>query len=85
MTIDLKRLKAERIAKGLTQDEMANLMGWKTRASYAKRESGVVAIGANELFKMASILGYGPNELVIFFKNNVPEKEHDGNLNHQPA
>lgn len=28
MVLDLKRLRAERIACGITQDEMANLMGW---------------------------------------------------------
>lgn len=75
MTINLNRLKAERIAKGLTQGEMANLMGWKSRNPYAKRENGIVAIGADELFKMASILGYGPNELIIFFKKDVPDRE----------
>lgn len=29
MTIDLKRIKAERIAKGFTQDEMAEKLGGK--------------------------------------------------------
>ncbi|MCD5191625.1 helix-turn-helix transcriptional regulator [Enterococcus entomosocium] len=71
MTIDLQRLKAERVAKGLTQDQMAELMGWKTRTPYAKRENGIVAIGANELVKMADILGYSPDNLIIFFKKNV--------------
>lgn len=75
MTLDLKRLKAERIAKGLTQDEMAEKMGWKSRTPYAKRENGIVAIGADELCKMAGILGYTPDKLIIFFKANVPEKE----------
>jgi len=75
MTIDLKRLKAERIAKGLTQDEMASLMGWKTRTPYAKRENGIVSIGADELAKMAEILGYTPDKLIIFFKHIVPERE----------
>lgn len=75
MIVDLNRLKGERVAKGLTQDEMAKRMGWNTRTPYAKRENGIVAIGADELAKMASILGYGRNELGIFFKLNVPEKE----------
>lgn len=75
MSLDLKRLKAERIAKGLTQDEMAQAMGWKTRTPYAKRENGVVGIGADELVKMANILGYNENELGIFFRVSVPEKE----------
>lgn len=75
MHLDLRRLKGERIAKGLTQDDMAKAMGWSSRASYAKRENGLANIGANELIKMADILGYGPNELGIFFKVNVPERE----------
>jgi transcriptional regulator with XRE-family HTH domain len=68
MTLNLKRLRAERIANGMSQDEMAKAMGWNTRASYAKRENGITVISANELVKMASILGYGINQLGIFFE-----------------
>lgn len=75
MTLDLKRLKAERIAKGYTQDEMAKLAGWETRTPYAKRENGIVSIGADELAMFAEILGYSSEELGIFFTKNVPEKE----------
>lgn len=75
MTIDLKRLKAERIANGFTQDEMAKKMGWSTRTPYAKRENGIVSIGADELAKMAGILGFNESNIGIFFKINVPEKE----------
>ena len=75
MTIDLMRLRAERIAKGLSQDEMASLMGWSTRTPYAKRENGIVSIGANELVRMAAILGYETNQLGIFFKQDVPDSE----------
>lgn len=38
MELNLNRLKAERIAAGLTQDQVAEKMGWKTRTPYAKRE-----------------------------------------------
>ncbi|MQW23735.1 MULTISPECIES: helix-turn-helix domain-containing protein [unclassified Lactococcus] len=76
MTINLSRIKAERIANDLTQDDVAKQMGWKSRAPYAKRENGLVAIGANELIKLASIFGYGKDDLGLFFKENVPEKEH---------
>lgn len=75
MTLDLLRLKAEKVAKGLSQDEMARKMGWKTRTPYAKRENGIVNIGADELVKMASILGYSKNELCIFFTTTVPKRE----------
>lgn len=75
MTLDLLRLKAERVAKGLSQDEMARKMGWKTRTPYAKRENGIVNIGADELVKMASILVYSKNDLGIFFTTTVPKRE----------
>ena len=75
MVLNLKRLRAERIACGITQDEMTQMMGWKTRTPYAKRENGIVDIGANEFIKMAKILGYETNNLDIFFTHDVPEKE----------
>lgn len=77
MTLDLKRLKAERIAKGYTQDDMARLLGWKTRATYAKRETGIVDLGADELAQIAEILGYTKNDLGIFFTISVPKKERN--------
>lgn len=79
MVLNLKRLRAERIACGITQDEMAQKMGWKTRTPYAKRENGIVDIGANEFIKMAKILGYETNNLDIFFTHDVPEKERQTN------
>lgn len=78
MTLNLKRLRAERIAKGMNQDEMAKAMGWHTRSSYAKRENGITTISATELVRMASILGYGANQLDLFFTDNVPNKERKG-------
>lgn len=75
MTVDLNRLKAERVAKGMTQDEMASAMGWKDRAAYAKRENGIVNLGANELIKISEILGISSTQLHIFFKKDVLKKE----------
>lgn len=75
MTINLKRLKAERLANGLNQEEMAKRMGWKSRTPYAKRENGLVTIGADELVQMAEILGYSIDELRIFFNSRVPKRE----------
>ena len=51
------------------------MMGWKTRTPYAKRENGIVDIGANEFIKMAKILGYETNNLDIFTQD-VPEKNN---------
>jgi len=50
-------------------------MGWSTRTPYAKRENGFVSIGADELAKMATILGFSRDELGIFFTKDVPNKE----------
>ena len=74
MVLNLKRLRAERIACGITQDEMAHKMGWKTRTPYAKRENGIVDIGANEFIKMAKILGYETNNLDIFLLKTFPKR-----------
>lgn len=49
-------------------------MGWKSRVPYAKRENGIVDIGANEFIKMAKILGYDTNELDIFLHKTFPKK-----------
>lgn len=76
MVLNLKRLRAERIACGITQDEMAHMMGWKTRTPYAKRENGIVDIGANEFIKMAKILGYETNNLDIFLLIVFPKKNN---------
>lgn len=73
MTINLKRLKAERLANGLNQEEMAKRMGWKSRTPYAKRENGLVTIGADELVQMAEILGYSIDELRIFLTQVFPK------------
>ena len=43
MKLDLKRLRAERVACGLSQEDVAKKFG-KTRSWYAKRENGFVSI-----------------------------------------
>ena len=77
MTVNYRRLKAERIAKGLTQDEMAKKMGWDSRTPYAKRENGIVSLSADELIRAATILDIPLTNLEIFFTKDVPEKERN--------
>ena len=72
MTVDLNRLKAERIAKGYTQKDITKLLGKENRSWYAKRENGIVSLGANELLEIAAVLGYDKNHMAIFYKDNVP-------------
>ena len=75
MEVDLKRLHDERKRKGFSQEYMAKAMGWKDRGVYAKRENGIVNISANELIRMAEILGYSKEEIGIFFKENLHKTE----------
>lgn len=77
MELNLKRLKAERLANDITQDEMARLMGWNTRTPYAKRENGFVNVGVNEFVKMAEILGYDIESLKNFFVPIVLNREQE--------
>ncbi len=74
MQLDLKRLKAERIANGMSQEDVAKKMG-KTRAWYAKRENGFVPIGADELATLATLFKIDRKDISIFFTQIVPERE----------
>jgi transcriptional regulator, putative len=74
--LDLKRLRAERVACGLSQEDVAKKFG-KTRSWYAKRENGFVSIGADELAKIAGIFNIDDKRIAIFFNNNVPKKEQE--------
>lgn len=71
MTLNLLRLRAERIAKGMTQEEMAERLGI-SRAAYAKREAGIVDIGANELAAISEVLGIDRDHISIFFDASSP-------------
>lgn len=73
MTVNYRRLRAERIAKNLSQDEMAKRMGWSSRGPYAKRENGIVSLSADELIKAATILEIPLDKLEIFFTKDVPK------------
>lgn len=77
MSVDLRRVKAERVAKGYSQEYMAKMLGWKSRATYSKRETGKVSLGADELAKIASVLGFSNDELGIFFTITVPKRERN--------
>ena len=76
MKLDLKRLRAERVACGWSQEDVAKKFG-KTRSWYAKRENGFVSIGADELAKIAGIFNIDDKRIAIFFNNNVPKKEQE--------
>lgn len=66
MEFELNRLKAERIAKGYSQEELAKKLGW-TRSMYIKRENGTVSLGVDELAKIATALEMPESRISIFF------------------
>lgn len=72
LTFNPNRLRAERVAIGLSQEEVANLLG-KKRSWYAKRESGAVNTGSDELADIANVLKI--EDISIFFTKIVPEKQ----------
>jgi len=74
LEFDVKRLKAERIAKGLTQEDVANALG-VTRSWYAMKENGRRNITLEEFSKILDALGYDESDVHIFFKLNVAKRE----------
>lgn len=81
MNFNLKRLKAERVAKGLTQADMANKIGIG-RTSYWQKENGLTDIGVEEFIKILEILGYSSSDISIFFAVNVDKEEQNSKKEH---
>lgn len=77
MKFNLKRLRAERVAKGLTQAQMASAIGISTNA-YWHKENGQRDIGVNEFVKILQVLGYSKDKLSIFFDQSDDKREQKG-------
>jgi len=75
MEFDFNRLKAERIAKGYSQKEIAEKLNW-SRSAYTKREKGSVSLGVDELAEIATVLGLPENRINIFFNSKIPVRQH---------
>ncbi|HJE87376.1 helix-turn-helix domain-containing protein [Levilactobacillus brevis] len=67
MDFDLRRIKAERIASGITQTKMAQRLGM-SRSSYWKREAGTVPIDVKEFASILTVIGIDRDQISIFFK-----------------
>ncbi len=66
-----QKIKEARIAKGMTQEELGNIVGVQ-KSAIAKYESGrVVNIKRSMLRKLADALGIRPSELI--FESNPVE------------
>ena len=74
MNFNLKKLKGERVASGITQMEAAITLGI-SRTSYWKRENGYVPIGADELAKLSNL--FGESDIRVFFDFNVPNSQQN--------
>ena len=76
MRLNLNRVKAERIAAGISQQSMADKLGI-SRTSYWKRERGIVPMGADELGRIAELIGIDKKDMYIFFDFSVPIRQRN--------
>ena len=74
MNFNLRKLKGERVASGITQTEAGMALG-VSRSSYWKRENGYVQIGVDELAKLSNL--FGEPDVRVFFDLNVPDRQHN--------
>lgn len=61
--IDLKKLRRLRISKGLTQEDVAKYLGYKTVQGYHYLEKGRCQIKASQLTALAALLEVPIEEL----------------------
>lgn len=74
MRFDYNRLKAERIAKGYTIQDMANKLG-VSKGTYSKKERGKLPLTIEDFAKITNILDIPKENMTIFFTINVSEME----------
>lgn len=63
------KIKELRKSKGMSQQQMAKLLGYKTKSGYCQLENGIVKMTVEKAEIIAEALGVKPEE--IFFKNVV--------------
>ena len=67
------RIKEARLAKGMTQDELAKALGLKSRSSINKMEKNAYEIGLERLKEIARVLDVDPDYLI--FGDSEDKKE----------
>lgn len=70
MRFNYNRLKAERIARGLTVQEMADELG-VTKGTYSKKENGKLPVTVEDFAVISSKLGINKESINIFFTHDV--------------
>lgn len=74
MKFNHNRLKAERIARGLTVQEMGEVIG-VTKGTYSKKENGKLPIDVDEFSLITNKFEIEREDIVIFFTLDVSEME----------
>lgn len=71
MQLDLTKIKSLRKQHKLTQQKMAEVLGFKNQYPYFRKEKGEQKFTAEEIFKIACFFG---KDVDYFFKQNVAKK-----------
>lgn len=74
MKFNHNRLKAERIARGFTVQEMGEVIG-VSKGTYSKKENGKLPIHVDEFSLITSKFGMNHEDVSIFFTLNVAKTE----------
>lgn len=67
---NVRRMKAERIAKGISLRDMSQRMEM-TQGTYSKKENGKIRINVDDLAKVFDILELEEEDCGIFFTHKV--------------
>ncbi|RHW31116.1 XRE family transcriptional regulator [Lysinibacillus yapensis] len=70
MRFNYNRLKAERVAKGFTVQDMANVLG-VTKGTYSKKENGKLPVTVDDFVVISNKLEIPIDHINIFFTLNV--------------
>lgn len=71
------RIREARLAKGMTQDELAKALGLKSRSSINKMEKDAYEIGLDRLKEIAKILDVDPDYLIFGDSEDKKEEIND--------
>ena len=74
MKFDYNRLKAERVAKGFTVEEMAKALG-VAKSTYSKKENGKLSVSVDDFSIISGKLEITKEKICIFFTHDVSESE----------
>ncbi|PTF50062.1 helix-turn-helix domain-containing protein [Staphylococcus chromogenes] len=71
---NVRRMKAERITRGISLTDMASEMGM-TPGTYSKKENGHIRITVDDLAKMFEVLNIPETDCGIFLQTKLPKRQ----------